>query len=182
MREFHREAFVAVDGDGRIQTQTQSDVSTALSGLKVAVGSSSIQDGDAPGSLVGNLDGTESFDVIAVSLTAGVTYSFAEIPTAIGGIEDPFLLLFNSNGTLNSYDDDGGLGRSSLLTFTPTTSGTYYLGAASWVNLLSTGGGTGNYTIHVWSSSQPDAPSTTAGAVPIAEGTTFGQISSGTDV
>lgn len=181
----HRDEFVQVDGDGKIVHEfTYSDVFRSLSSKFSANSGSTIADGvSTAGHLVGNLDGTENFDVIGFNLTAGVTYTFAERPTATGGIEDPFLLLFNSDGTLNRYDDDGGAGRSSLLSFTPTTSGTYYIGAASWLNLLSTGGDNGNYTIDVWTSNSPDAPTGTAGAIQFTEGSTvYGQISSASDV
>jgi Ca2+-binding RTX toxin-like protein len=126
---------------------------------------------------------TERYDLIPVTLTAGETYSFAERPTATGGIEDPYLALFSSTGDLIAQDDDGGFGRSSLITFTPTTSGTYFVYATSWYHVDPTAPGypdyrdAGTYTVDIWSAGgSPDAPATLAGAVSIGLGTTFGHL------
>ena len=181
----HRDDFAQVDDNGHLVMPTWRDMLGVLSKFSMNSGNLPIWDGQTSTQTIGNIDGAEAYgyDVIPVELTAGVTYTFAERPTATGGIEDPFLLFFNMDGSLNSYDDDGGNGRTSLLSFTPTESGTYYLGAASWVNLLSTGGDSGNYTIDQWTSNDPDAGATTADAMAITEGSTvYGQISSASDV
>lgn len=115
-------------------------------------------DGPAGSSTPGSLDGSEGVEQpFVVHLTAGVTYSFAERPTDTGGIVDPFLYLTDSSYNLLTYDDDGGAGRSSLLTFTPTTTGDYILWAGSWVNDYNGGGDVGNFNLFQWNSTQPDA-------------------------
>ncbi|MDR3108875.1 MAG: tandem-95 repeat protein, partial [Planctomycetaceae bacterium] len=70
---------------------------------------------------------------------------------------DTYLYLFNSSGSQLTYDDDGGNGLYSRLTFTPAEAGTYYLGVSSYGNRYysptfassGSGGGTGDYTLTV---------------------------------
>ena len=136
--------------------------------------------------VAGNLSGTEGYDLIGVELVAGQTYSFAYRGTAANGIEDPYLALFDPTlGTVLAEDDDGGAGRSSLITYTAATTGTHYLYATSWYT-VDTGDAsidTGNYTIDVWSPNPAtDAPSTFEGAERITSGTTFGYLDSGSDI
>ncbi|NVJ71484.1 MAG: M10 family metallopeptidase C-terminal domain-containing protein, partial [Alphaproteobacteria bacterium] len=84
-------------------------------------------------------------DWIAVSLTAGVTYAFSMQgdPSGSGTLIDPYIKgLYDADGvSLNKEDDDSGQSRESLLVFTPTESGTYYIAAGSW------GTETGTYTL-----------------------------------
>ncbi|SFR96669.1 M10 family metallopeptidase C-terminal domain-containing protein [Sphingomonas jatrophae] len=141
---------------------------------------------DADAVVPGSLSGTEGYDLIAVELVAGQTYSFAYRGTPTGGIEDPYLALFDTTlSTVLAEDDDGGAGRSSLITFTAATTGTHYLYATSFYT-LDTGDpsiDTGNYTIDVWSADPAkDAPATFAGAELIGAGTTFGFLDSAADV
>jgi len=181
MEDLHR-----FDSDGQLvdSVRTYAVSRTALKS-GAASGDTTVLDGSTDDLITGTLDAGESNDgdFISIVLTAGVTYSFGYRPAAVGGIEDPYLILRTEAGGVIAEDDDGGLGRSSLITFTPTTTGTYQLQAASWVNLFDSGGDTGDYTIDVWSSSSPDTPATTTGAFQITDGTTtFGQVASGTDV
>jgi len=175
--------FVRVDHGGR-------HVSTAgpsLSGPTPTSATLTIADGDTPTTTAGSIT-TEAGDLIPVVLTAGTTYSFAHRPTAVGGIEDPYLILFaNADGTgLIAQDDDGGLGRSSLLTFTPTADGTYYLYASSWYHVDPSAPDfqdSGSYTIDIWSASpSTDAPGTFAGAVEIGLGTTYSHLNAAGDL
>jgi hypothetical protein len=71
-------------------------------------------------------------------LTSGQAYRFALTST---GLSDPYLRLYSSGGTLITSNDDGGGGTNSLITYTPTSSGTYYLDAADYSN------GTGSYSL-----------------------------------
>ena len=154
-----------------------------MTGRSFAAQPKTTWDGPASGSVGGSLDGTPEVEqFFAVNLTAGVTYTFAERPTATGGIEDPFLYLLNSGGGLITYDDDGGAGRSSLLSYTPTVTGTYYLAAGSWVNDFNGGGDVGSFTLYQWDSTQPDAGGTLATAMSITTGVTFGNKASNSDV
>lgn len=186
MRLLEIEGFVGVDAEGRIEARPLSTLSHAPSGTTPVSADLTINDGPSEFQTPGSLDGSEFGDLIGLTLTAGTTYSFAMRPTASGGIEDPMLGIFDSGFNLLSLDDDGGAGRSALLTFTPTTSGTYYLFATSF--LIQDSGDpaddVGDYTIDFWTADPAtDAPGSLADAVEIQEGeTTFGHIASPTDV
>ncbi|MGQ0533443.1 MAG: pre-peptidase C-terminal domain-containing protein, partial [Caulobacteraceae bacterium] len=65
-------------------------------------------------------------DWYAVTLVAGQSYAFS---LTGGTLADAYLELRNSLGNLIAIDDDFGPGINSLLRFTPTTSGTYYINA-----------------------------------------------------
>jgi serralysin len=77
-------------------------------------------------------------DWYRVSLVAGQTYAFAEIGTGTNSLQDTYLNLRNSSGTLICFDDDNGPRLSSSFTFTATTTGAYYLDAGAF-NDTSTG-------------------------------------------
>lgn len=82
-------------------------------------------------------------DWFRVTLVAGQSYAFALSATGGSPLGDPYLELRDSNGTLISLDDDGApaAGVDSLMRFTATTSGTYYLAARAYENE------TGSYTL-----------------------------------
>jgi serralysin len=80
-------------------------------------------------------------DWFRITLTAGQTYAFAQTGTGFFLLLDPYLRLYNSSGTLIAFDDDSGPGNDSLLTFTATTAGTYYLSAGGFSS------STGTYTL-----------------------------------
>jgi hypothetical protein len=90
------------------------------------------------GSSTGRIETTGDSDWFAVSLGAGQTYQF-RLNSA--GLNDPFLNLYSSSGTLLTSNDDGGGNLNSLITFTPATTATYYLGARAFAS------GTGNYVV-----------------------------------
>ncbi len=73
-------------------------------------------------------------DWIAITLVAGTTYTFSQTGSSSGGgtLGDSYLALMNSAGTQIAYNDDGGAGFDSLISFTATTSGTYYINAGSY--------------------------------------------------
>jgi serralysin len=135
----------------------------------------------APGT-PGTLDGTEDADILEVNLIAGQTYTF-DYRGVAGGLVDPYLALFGPGFSYVTEDDDGGAGRGSMITYTPTTSGTYYLYATSYYT-LATGDpsiDTGGYTINMWSP-EADVPGSNnvlaslPTAVTIGVGTTFGNM------
>ena len=81
-----------------------------------------------PGSVTGQIEIGGDMDWFAVSLVGGQDYTFAlDGAATTGGLSDPKLYLYDSTGTYLTYNDDGGPGLNSLLTYTPTTTGTYYL-------------------------------------------------------
>lgn len=73
-------------------------------------------------------------DWIAITLTAGTTYSFGAVGLGPmdSGVTDPALKLRDASGTQLAQNDDGGPGLTSLLTYTATTSGTYYIDLRVW--------------------------------------------------
>ena len=68
-------------------------------------------------------------DWVAVTLVAGQTYSFGAVGlgAAGSGVTDPLLRLRGSDGVSIVHNDDAGPGFCAALTYTATTSGTYYL-------------------------------------------------------
>ncbi len=68
-------------------------------------------------------------DWLAVTLTAGSTYTFGAVGLGAlhSGVGNTQLVLHAANGSIISSDDDGGPGKSSSLTFTAATGGTYYI-------------------------------------------------------
>ncbi|MGC1497940.1 MAG: M10 family metallopeptidase C-terminal domain-containing protein [Sulfitobacter sp.] len=84
----------------------------------------------------GSLDTTGDSDWVEVNLVAGQTYTFAAIGVGAlsDSLSDPYLRLRDSGGAQIALDDDGGPGRNSTLTFTASSSGTYYLDMQSWNN------------------------------------------------
>ena len=68
-------------------------------------------------------------DWFVVQLVAGVTYEFTLTGTGGSPLIDPFLELMDPAGNKIVDNDDSGSGLNSLLRYTPTGSGTYYLNA-----------------------------------------------------
>ena len=85
----------------------------------------------------GTVSSNSDHDWYRVTLTAGQTYTFALVGTGGNGLDDAYLRLRNAAGTQIAYDDDGGPGANSTITFTATTSGTYYLDVGSYNNTAS---------------------------------------------
>jgi serralysin len=76
----------------------------------------------------GAIDTLGDRDWYRVSLDAGQTYTFTIDPT--GGaldVRDTYLRLRDSAGTQIAFNDDGGLGTYSSLTFTATSTGTFFI-------------------------------------------------------
>lgn len=94
----------------------------------------------------GKIESTGDHDWFSVNLTAGTRYTIDLDGTNTSGLYDPYVQLYSTSGTLLASDDDSGLGLNSELTYTPTTSGTYYVDASSASFFSST---TGNYNLTV---------------------------------
>ena len=101
------------------------------------------------GNFVSTIDFAGDRDWVAVTLLQGVTYTTGL--SGIGGaaLNDPKLTIFNNNSVLVASDDDGGAGLNSLATYTPTTTGVYFLQAAAF------GTGTGGYELTVTTPQPP---------------------------
>lgn len=74
-------------------------------------------------------------DWYRVTLTAGTTYTIHSTAVSGGGNPDSFLALRDSSGALLVDDDDGGDGTYSLLSYTATTTGTYFVDAGTFAGM-----------------------------------------------
>jgi len=86
------------------------------------------------GSVDVTIDTLGDHDWYRVDLLAGVTYTIQTWSAAGGGSPDSFLAVRNSAGTQLVTDDDSGDSNYSLISFTPTTNGTYFIDAGSFQN------------------------------------------------
>ncbi|MFL2770401.1 MAG: pre-peptidase C-terminal domain-containing protein [Rhodospirillaceae bacterium] len=77
----------------------------------------------------GELDVTTDRDFIRIDLTGGQTYTFdLNGSDSDGGtLQDPFLVLRDSNGGFIAQDDNSGTGNDAQISYTPSSSGTFYL-------------------------------------------------------
>ena len=82
----------------------------------------------------GNLSSSGDRDWVGITLNEGISYEFnlTGSRSSDGTLYDPYLRLYNSNGTLLTFNDDGGSGLESKIIFTASDSGTYYLSAGSY--------------------------------------------------
>lgn len=96
------------------------------------------------GSQAGELTAAGEQDRYAVELAAGQAYCFdlKGLFSGQGTLGNPYLYMYDAEGSPLAWDDDGGQGLDSRLVFTPLAGGTYYLGAAARDNAQ-----TGTYTL-----------------------------------
>ena len=82
----------------------------------------------------GNISYRGDRDAIRITLERGISYQFdlKGSRSGSGTLYDPYLRLYDSNGTFLTFNDDGGLGLESKISFTASYTGTYYLSAGSW--------------------------------------------------
>lgn len=83
-------------------------------------------------------------DWFMVEMIEGRPYRFNLIGLEEGGLADPVLTLYDPNGQQVAYDDDGGTGFNSYLTFMTPTGGPYFAAVTSFGNT-----GTGRYWLGV---------------------------------
>ena len=96
----------------------------------------------APGdTFSGTLDAAGDRDWVAVTLTAGEIYQISLTGVTLS---DPYLYVYDSAGVLVAANDDFGGSPDSGLTYTATTTGTYYVAAAAYGD-----GGSGTYSMEV---------------------------------
>lgn len=131
------------------------------------------------GTVTGNIEVGDDRDWFRVTLTAGVTY---RVDLNGGTLADPLLYIRNSSGTSVASDDDSGPGLNATLSYTPTTTGTYYIDAQG-----ATLSGTGTYTLSLTQTSTggtsddvPGTATTTTATVSLGTPRT-GNIEVGTD-
>ena len=100
------------------------------------------------GSATGRIETVGDRDWFAVTLQAGHRYQIdlEGVPTNKGTLRDPYLRgIYDSHGNLLSgtANDDGGVSHNSRVSFTPSSTGTYYISAGAYGNY------TGSYTLSV---------------------------------
>ena len=92
------------------------------------------------GVVAGDIGVPTDADWFAVSLVGGQAYAF-DLARSAGGLEDPYLVLYGSDGLARAWDDDNGGEFNARVNFTAPVSGTYYAGASDF------GDGVGGYTL-----------------------------------
>ena len=97
----------------------------------------------------GTIETVDDADLFKVTLTEGTVYVFNLNKTS-GGLSDPVLYLYSPDGNPVTFDDDSGGNSNAEITYTATTSGTYYLGAYDYST------GTGGYTLSATSVGSSD--------------------------
>ena len=137
--------------EGRSTGTTTTPVSTSPVEQAVSEGSSDLPQSTGTSGYVGvgqSATGTISLydrDWFRTEFTAGENVIIQARGSATGGgtLFDPVLRVYDSNGNYLSGNDDSGVGRDSYLSYTPASSGTYYLEVDGWSSY------TGTYTVEV---------------------------------
>jgi serralysin len=79
-----------------------------------------------------SIDTVTDHDWYRVTLTAGTTYTIHTTAISGGGNPDSLISLRDANGALLIEDDDGGASTFSLIRYTPTTSGVFFIDAGTY--------------------------------------------------
>jgi Ca2+-binding RTX toxin-like protein/methionine-rich copper-binding protein CopC len=157
--------YVAVaaadDGTGSYAVQVQTVTSSA--DLAANVGTTATL--GVGGTQSSAIDTAGDTDWFRVSLTAGTTYQINMLgsATSSGSLTDPFIVgLYDAAGTYvnNTRDDDGGSGNNARVTFTATSSGTYYLAAGAY------GSASGSYQVTLTALGSDSTAPTLLGTAP----------------
>ncbi len=84
---------------------------------------------DVGASVTGNIENTSDSDSFLVDLETGKVYQFdlEGAETGRGTLSDPGVVLYDAAFSLIDFDDDGGEGYNSRLTFESSATGTYLL-------------------------------------------------------
>ena len=178
--------FVQFDAEGQITAYKYYDWESEL-GVHHGAPAGELESHPNGPSYSGALSNESSGDLIPVTLIAGQTYTWSYRGTGEHGVYDPWLKLVGTDGTtVIVEDDDGGLGRTSQITYTATADGTYYLRATSWYQVDPAAPAyqdNGDYTIVQWSpQAGHDAGATIATAGSINVGTNYNYLETTSDV
>jgi len=94
----------------------------------------------------GSLNTTGDRDWVAITLSAGqsVDIGLTGAPSGHGTLSDPYLRVYDGSGSQLAFNDDGGRGYESQLSFTASSGGTYFIGVGAWGDRY-----TGTYRISV---------------------------------
>ena len=96
------------------------------------------------GSVTDELETVGDTDWFKIELTAGQTVTISLSGTGTNPVSDTYLRIYSASGFELARNDDGGDGLNSLMRFTASTTGTYYIEADSYNSLA-----TGQYTLTV---------------------------------
>ena len=134
-------AIAPLDFHGPEDGPLGSDAAVINEGSDAPSGTSTGYRMDVGDTFNGSLtSGSDTSDWVAITLTAGESYTISHTG---GSLSDPFLLLRDSSGSLIASNDDYG-SLDSLISFTASSTGTYYIEANSFLS-----SGTGTYTLAV---------------------------------
>lgn len=90
-------------------------------------------------------------DVVEISVTLGETFTIETTPGSGDAVNDTYLVLMDSNGSIVAADDDSGAGFFSQLTYTATAE-TYYVRVATYQTHFGfTSTDTGSYSMSLTS-------------------------------
>lgn len=129
----------------------------------------------AAGVVTGVIGSSSDADWFAVHLTAGYSHTFnlKGVGSGQGTLSDPYLLLRDGAGTALVADDDSGVGSDSQISYTPVSTGAYYLDAQGY------GEAVGSYTLTAGLEDDYAANIATTGT--LYSGAATGTINSGSD-
>ncbi|WP_417492658.1 M10 family metallopeptidase C-terminal domain-containing protein [Maricaulis sp.] len=124
---------VANDGSNSTVQSLAVTVTNVVEAVEDVPGDPSTQVEIALGeTYTGELEVVGDRDWIRVELTAGQRYAISLDGVGSNPLSDPLVRLYDASGSLVASNDDGGPGLNSLLTYTVSSSGTYYIEAAAW--------------------------------------------------
>ena len=111
-------SVIVLGANGASEADTDFPTTTSTTG-RVDVGAS----------VTGNIENTSDSDSFLVDLETGKVYQFdlEGAETGRGTLSDPGVVLYDAAFSLIDFDDDGGEGYNSRLTFESSATGTYLL-------------------------------------------------------
>lgn len=84
------------------------------------------------GAVTGSLETPGDHDWFRITLEAGQSITIMLSGVGTDPVDDTYLIIRDSAGNQLAFNDDGGDGLNSVLSFTATSAGTYYIDAAAW--------------------------------------------------
>jgi hypothetical protein len=111
-----------------------------------------------------SIEAASDHDWFRIDLVAGQAVTFSLNGSGTTPLGDPYLRLRDSIGTILAQNDDGGPGLNSLLSFTATTTGTYYIDVADYST------GIGTYSLQVSPFTPPPVATITQFAAQLTNG------------
>lgn len=142
--------FRPLDDDCVYQEDSQF-FSTVIEGADAASNAGTAYDISVGDTFTGALSSETDVDWIEVHLVAGESYQINLNGST--NFVDSVLYLYNSNGTIVGYNDDGGPGYYSALSYTASSTGTYYIGVEAYQYGASN---YGSYSVELTEIAPPD--------------------------